>query len=109
MYLQLVDQLAVFCLHLRTKLVFHLDVFLLFQVGPLVEQNVGVGGIRDFSPPVTSLKAAETFPLYVFLLEGSHALVVEFEPAELLGPNKRVVVAAFRGAGVDYNSLEAVG
>lgn len=108
MHLQLIDQLAVFCLHLRTKLVFHLDVFLLFQVGSFVEQNVGIGGVSDFSPPVTSLKAAETFPLNVFLLEGSHALVVEFEPAELLGPDERVVVAPFRGAGVNYNSLEAV-
>ena len=88
MDLQLIYKFAILCLHFRTKLVLRLYVLFFFQLGPLVEQNVGIGGVIDFSPSVTGLKPAETLPLDVFLLEASDTLIVELEPSELLGPDE---------------------
>lgn len=108
MDLQLIDQFAVLLVQLHCELVLRLDELVGRQDAALVEEDVGVGGVGDLRPSVLGLKSAEALPLNILLIEVSDILVVELEPAVLLGLNERVVVPAFGGSGVDDHSLERV-
>lgn len=108
MYLQLVDQFSVLFMQLHCEFVLDLDELMGGKHAALIEEDVGIGGVRHFGPPILRLEASEALPFNVLLIEGSDVLVIELQPAVLLGLDERVIVPAIGCSSVDDDSLERI-
>lgn len=94
MYLQLVDQLPVVFMQLHCELVLNLYELMSRKYTPLIEEDVSIGGVRNLSPSIFCLKASEALSFNILLIEWHDVLIVELQPAVLLGLDERVVMPA---------------
>lgn len=70
-----------------------LSLFLFQSIIPLVEENIGVGGMELIIHQAHSLRSAERQPLHLVKVNPRHCRVIELEPVPT-HPDHREVVPA---------------
>ena len=108
MDLDLSDKFGVFFFDLGGEWVVKGDLIQRGSVGPLIEQNIGIGRVGDGTPVIVPLHPAKALPWDFLGVEGHHSLVVELEPLPVSPSDDRVVVTSLRCASVDDHSLKPV-